>query len=532
MSKRVNHLKSLFRTLVAALVLAPGATAADQVTLTYGPFERHIPTTSLEIYAQEHQVDEHLAPYLRSLTPERQQNLHQLLTTRLDIGVVSLSQMLYSPMGEVLLRRLGELVQTEGRQNGLYGLRSALVIAAASPEGLTLLNVMRQFPTSTLRINLAGVFALVQTAVHLIHQTEVAIAAIQQQAVIEIAAAAPLPASDLDLTQPGPVPWHQATWSLNDPSRQRQIVADLYLPQTPHATVPVVVISHGFVSDRHSFEDLAQHLASHGFAVATLDHPGSNRQYLDDLLQGYTTDTIDPQEFVHRPQDISFLLDVWQERQHLIPGVATVNLNQVGIIGLSLGGYTGLVAAGAQLNQAQLTATCINTYPNINLSVALQCQALRSTMPTASLQDPRIKAVFAINPITSSLLGADGLGSVQVPVMMVAGSNDIIAPALPEQIQPFMALPTAHNYLVLLQGGNHTYSRPHELFGQLSGPDPDLARQYFKALGLAFFKTHVAENSSYKRFLQARYAHTLSREPLPLSLVQFLPSPLAQALTE
>jgi len=59
-------------------------------------------------------------------------------------------------------------------------LRSALVLAAADPQGLTLLSVLRQFPTRSIRIDLKRI-QIASELESLINQTNRAIAQIKQQ---------------------------------------------------------------------------------------------------------------------------------------------------------------------------------------------------------------------------------------------------------------------------------------------------------------------------------------------------------------
>ena len=65
----------------------------------------------------------------------------------------------------------------------------------------------------------------------------------------------------------------------------RQFEVDLYLPQNQSAA-PVVIISHGWGSAKESFAWLAQHLASHGFAVAVPQHIGSDLKFQRLFLSG------------------------------------------------------------------------------------------------------------------------------------------------------------------------------------------------------------------------------------------------------
>ncbi|NEQ49887.1 MAG: alpha/beta hydrolase, partial [Leptolyngbya sp. SIO3F4] len=446
-----------------------------------------------------------------------------ILTEPLDVTAVTLSQVLYDPLGELWLQRLGDVIQTESRQNGARGLRGALILAAGDTGGLTLLNVIRRFPTPTLRINSVKILDVVDTVVEVLGETENAIATLRTQANAELTNADPIDFSQYpDLTEAGAVTWQTQAWELQDSQRQRTLPVDLYLPETAKPA-PLVIISHGFAASRKNFTDVAQHLASYGIAVATIEHPGSNFQQVENLLQGNVSAAMAPNEFVDRPRDISYLLD-HIESQNQGPLANRFDLDSVGVMGHSFGGYTALALAGAQINVERLQNRCIDELvaeDSVNVSIPLQCLALQSRF-RQSLQDDRVKATFVFNPITSLVFGEKGLSQLKTPVLMIGATNDPIAPALIEQIRPFTWLSSANKYLALLQGGGHNYAQSDSLPDELSGPDPKLAREYLKALGLAFMQTHLVQISDYDQFLQADYAQHLSREPLPLTLVQEL----------
>jgi predicted dienelactone hydrolase len=112
---------------------------------------------------------------------------------------------------------------------------------------------------------------------------------------------------------------------------------------------PVIVISHGLGSDRTSFEYLAQHLASYGFAVAVPEHPGSSAEQLRSLLAGRAKTVAEPNEFINRPLDIKYLLNQLA-RLDASNSSFQLNLQQVGVIGQSFGGYTALALAVCSLN--------------------------------------------------------------------------------------------------------------------------------------------------------------------------------------
>jgi len=50
-------------------------------------------------------------------------------------------------------------------------------------------------------------------------------------------------------------------------------------------------------------------LASYGYVVAAPQHPGSDKIWLQDMLQDYHADIFDVHEFINRPLDISQTID-------------------------------------------------------------------------------------------------------------------------------------------------------------------------------------------------------------------------------
>lgn len=528
---------ALLRLLLGSLgfwLLPNPAIAAERVYASYAALERSVPIASLETYAKQGKIDENLAVYAKYVSSQQLVQLRSALLARADLSAVAISQFLYTSIGERLLERLGEVIQTEKRQSGFYAIRAALILAAADPEGLTLLNIMRKFPTGAIRIDLRRSQQITMQLQQLINQTKQVSTLVSQQSEAEVASASSqVDLSRLpDLRQQGQYTWRKLTLTLNDFRRARILLTDIYLPSTSQSA-PVIVISHGLGSERASFEYLATHLASYGFAVAVPQHPGSDAQQLRSLLAGLGSEVAEPNEFINRPLDVKYLLNELQRLdQSNLEFRGQMNLQQVGVIGQSFGGYTALALAGASLNFDQLQKDCQALNNSWNVSLLLQCRALELPRVQYNLQDARIKAAIAINPIDSSILGEAGLSQIQIPVMIVSSSADTFAPALPEQIIPFTWLTTPKKYLVLIQNATHfstigetdPATDPVVIPDEIIGPRPELARRYMDALSVAFFQTYVVGASKYRSYLSASYAKAISQTPLELSLVQSLPA--------
>ena len=526
--------------LLSIAVFSRPAWGAERIFLAYGILERSISVSALENYARNGTLDSDLYVYSQYVNPQQFQTLRKALVTRADLSPIAVSQFLYTQQGEILLRRLGQVIQPESRDTGFYAIRGALILASADPEGLTLLNVFRKFPTRGLRIDLQRSLDIAGDFGDLINQTT---RATQRIAELSEQENTPLPGGTVpNLAARGAYGFQKETLRLIDRSRgfvqalgrERVFPVDVYLPQARHqalpASIPVVVISHGLGSDRGTFRYLAEHLASHGFAVAVPEHPGSNAKQLQSLIDGVASEVTSPSEFIDRPLDIKYLLDDLERRTKSDPRYARLNVKQVGLLGQSFGGYTVMALAGAPINFEQLQKSCLPSEidKTLNLSVLLQCRASGLPPLNYRLSDPRVKAIVAINPIDSSVFGQASIAQIKTPTMIIGGNADTVAPALPEQIQPFTWLQTPDRYLGIIDRGTH-FSALQEGQEQgapvppdVVGPNPEIARRYVNALGLAFFKTYIANQPNYRPYLSATYARALSQDPLRLSLVQSL----------
>lgn len=538
-------LLSVGLSLILTLAFATPAPAAERVALSYGFAEAYVSVQALRDYAEQGEVDEDLAPYLKYLNESERSQFRAALQTKANVGPVEVSQFLYSSIGDNILKSVGNIVQTSSRLNGDRGLRAALVLSAAQPEGLSILGALEKFPTQTVRINSKRIFQAVREFTGLFQDTRVALAAIAQQSA---------PGDDalknkksvLELSQSGPYSVIKQDLVVTDRDRDRTLPVDLYLPSSPQSSslspVPLIVASPGLAGDRTGFAVMGNHLASHGFAVAALDHPGSDTANFEALLAGRANEIADPAGFSERPHDISYLLDeLTRQNDANGPLANRLDMTKVGIIGHSYGGTTALSVAGAQLNLDTLKTNCSSDRLVLNAadpSILLQCTALKvPDQFSENLRDERILAVMAMNPLTSALFGQSGFSQLAVPSLMVSGSADPIAPALLEQIRPFIwlneAQPTAgqtggsEHYLALIQGGSHLYENLElnntdlSFTNGLVSSDINLTDSYLKALSLGFMQMTVARNPDYQRVLDQDII-TLAQQPLPLYVISTL----------
>jgi predicted dienelactone hydrolase len=518
--------------------------AAERIVGRFPPFKDFsVSVRDLEAFATAGKIPAEYTALAQQAQPGQLQQFRQLLQQRFEVSPTYISQLTNAPLVIQLLERVGKSIRPDSRQDGVKSLRTALIRAAEDKQGLTVLNFLRQYPSQQINLDLAEVFTIYDNLTELFKRRDNTIAALDRIA-DESAATSEIDFSQQpDLRRAGAFRWQKRQFQWLDRSRslssgelrQRVVPGDLYLPQTTDPNpVPVIAISHGVAEDRTTYAYLAQHLASYGYPVVVIEHVGGDatrfRKYFSGLAPA-------PQatELLERPRDVTFVLNELQRRAKSDPTLRKLDVQRVGLVGHSLGGYTVLALAGAQIDFDLLQREC-NPNRSLNLSVLLQCRANELTPQPYRLQDPRVKAIFAISPLDSTIFGRRGMSQIRVPVFMMGGSDDLVTPAVPEQIYPFTWLQTPAKYLAILDKGTHfstqTVSDNDSIFplsDNFIGPDPAQARIYTQALSLAFFQTHLADRREFQIYLSAAYAKSLA-QPLLQSGAP-MPAPSAKNLT-
>jgi hypothetical protein len=122
--------------------------AGELLSFTYGPLIRSLRISSLQAFAKDGSVAEDLAFFLQFTPASKREDLRSALVQRADIDPLLVSQFFNSQIGSDVLERLGRGITLQRGGNGKFALRSALVGAAFSSDGLSLLSVLQQLSTN------------------------------------------------------------------------------------------------------------------------------------------------------------------------------------------------------------------------------------------------------------------------------------------------------------------------------------------------------------------------------------------------
>lgn len=533
----------LSSVILSAIASVSPAHSAEEMIISYGIANTSISIAELEKFVESGESTPLLFVYGYLLNIEDPEGLRRGLKSPFEASPWSIDRFLNSPTGETILRRMGRVVNTGGGENGYMALKTAIAQASKRPEGLTIMGILQEFPDPQIRIDLDFSIDLINETTQVLFRDQTIIEQISQQRSAENSANR-RPQQRFTIPNPrtmGPYSWREAEVVFFNPNRDRPSPLFLYLPENIDRPAPLIIISHGLGSDPKTFSYLAEHLASHGFAVAIPEHIATSANRFEGFLQGFE-EPPNPSEFAARPTDISYLLDLLEQKSASDPfWRERLDLQNVGVVGQSFGGYTVLALAGAKLNPQILSQYCPDL-PNrritLNLSIILQCRALEVALERQNFRDPRIKAAIAINPFSSLVFGERGMAAINIPVAIVSGTNDYITPAIAEQIEPFTWLTNSDNILVLFEGGTH-FSFLQEEGGQLPippeiiGPDPNFAYPYLKALSLTFFNLHIRRELDNRNYLNDTYLNTIGSSLFQMTILEELtPEQLQRAFPQ
>lgn len=528
--------------LLAALLsgsLATPSLAAERLTLRLGPLEQSIAIADLERFAKTGELSPALQPYAGLLTSDLRQVLSQRLELDADESKQSLEDLLRSPGGKWLSRALGSSIL----ESSVQQVQGILLLLAQQTNGLNAIEFFKALPQENVTIDLSLATDLARQLNFPYLETQAIRPELEQGLQVKTA---PVQTA-VDPAAPGPHSVRRTTLTLKDQERDRTFPVEVYWSQRPQG--PLVVISPGLKANRQFLAYLANHLASHGLTVAALEHPDG-----DVLASGFASVTRvgnSPQPlppgnpFIERPRDVSFLLDfltTLNRQSGQLQG--QFNTAQVSVIGHSLGGYTALALAGAELQLDDLRQVC-RGQDFLGRSPAdwLQCAAARAPEDRLRFRDQRVVQAIALNPLTGNLFSPTGLAQVETPTLILSATEDTLTPALTQQLQPFTQLPQAQpKYLLTAIGGTHLSvgdpahlrhlpiqtSLADERYGQGVAP----LRQLLKGVTLALIQQLGPEAETYEPFLTAAYAQSLSTPDLALRLNTEFPASLKRLVQQ
>jgi predicted dienelactone hydrolase len=210
---------------------------------------------------------------------------------------------------------------------------------------------------------------------------------------------------------------------------------------------PVIVLSHGFGGTARIMGWFGIAMARHGYIVVAVDHPGNN--------------TLDTMTFAgaalwwDRAEDLRVALAAVEADRAIGPHLDT---SRIGAAGFSAGGFTALVLAGARVDPTRFVTFCAAHPADADCLPQREFAASVRDLP-AFLQRPEIaaeaahagdnhaiaglKAAFVMAPGLVQALDPASLRGMHVPITIMLGDADVVAPPATNGLVAAAAIPGA-----------------------------------------------------------------------------------------
>lgn len=220
-------------------------------------------------------------------------------------------------------------------------------------------------------------------------------------------------------------------------------------PTKVESAYPLVVISHGYTGYRTMMYYLAEHLASHGYIVAAIDHTDSTNADVDfsaDSGSGFAS------TLYNRARDQQYVLEALNAKDSAFSTI--INNDSAAIIGYSMGGYGAINTVGGcyQFSPDLLSGL---GFPK---ELASALPALFNTCSAATnATDTRWKAMISFAPWggEQGVHKADSLGKITVPSLFVAGEKDDVSGFENGVRKLFQQIGSKSKYMLVYENARH-----------------------------------------------------------------------------
>lgn len=208
---------------------------------------------------------------------------------------------------------------------------------------------------------------------------------------------------------------------------------------------PLLLLSHGYGGNWRNLNWLAAEMASQGYIVAAVDHPGTTT--LNKSQQ-------DAQQLWRRPQDLQRVM----AKIIATPSLAgQVDMQRIAVAGHSLGGWTVLELAGARFDATRFQNDC-RAHAGLAACKLIPVLGINSAAEqlAGDARDPRINAVVSLDLGLARGFTPESLSQIAVPVLIMAAQAD--SDELPAKLESgYLAeyIPAAVRRDVSVEGATH-----------------------------------------------------------------------------
>ena len=239
--------------------------------------------------------------------------------------------------------------------------------------------------------------------------------------------------------------------SLNAPHREEPISIKIWMPEI-NPKKDLIIFMPGLGGDIDNFRWLGSGLSKKGWPVILLEHKGSDSVALNLSIKGDVALPGSADIYLYRIKDLDFVINSYMQGQ-----LGFKSSSSYILMGHSLGNLISMLYEG-NLPNNEFISRCennLNDFALTNLSKLLQCQLLEIPIPEFE-KSKELKAIIGFSGFGSLIWSNKMNSGIDVPLLFIGGTFDLITPLKSEQFKLFLANESnILNRFLIVEGASH-----------------------------------------------------------------------------
>ena len=235
------------------------------------------------------------------------------------------------------------------------------------------------------------------------------------------------------------------------PHREESLSLKIWMPEINHKK-DLIIFMPGLGGDVENFKWLGSGLSKKGWPVIFIEHKGSDSIALNSSIKGDEALPGSADIYLYRIKDLDFVINSYKEGQ-----LGFKSSSSYILMGHSLGALISMLYEGNPPNNEFLSRceNALDDFALTNLSKLLQCQLSEIPIPEFE-KSKELKAIVGFNSFGSLIWSNKANSGIDVPILFIGGTFDLITPLVSEQIKLFLANESNElNRFLIVEGASH-----------------------------------------------------------------------------
>ena len=242
----------------------------------------------------------------------------------------------------------------------------------------------------------------------------------------------------------------KSTKKIYSPHRDKPLEIELWKTNKESSNKELIIFMPGLGGDINNFKWIGEELTQRGWPIVYLKHLGSNSDTFTEVIEGKEAIPGGADFFLYRLKDLDAVLKAHRD------GVFGLDNNSYILMGHSLGALIAILYEGNKPIDGfeERCNSALTDFAVTNLSKLIQCQLSEITLPKE--QNPqKANAIIGFNTFGSLIWPKDKSSGIDIPILFIGGTYDLITPLISEQFKLFLSTNNPLNRFLIIEGASH-----------------------------------------------------------------------------